>query len=207
MQPAHSFLETSIPMKRLFITAVTALLCCLGAHAQKVAIQTNAIDWAFLLTPNIGLQYAVSQHFSIEAQAKVNAWSFRTSGTEEERMHNEIKSRQQAYALGARWWPWNVYSGWWVGAKIQFQQYDNGGLKALAWLPDNEAGNAYGGGLSAGYSLQLHKHWNMDFGLGLWGGYKTYTVYSCPWCGKTVDKGAKTFILPDQAMISLMYIF
>lgn len=193
---------------RYIITCVIILfLGSFSARGQKVALETNFVDWAFMVTPNVSLQWGVSQHFSLEAQAGVNVWSFRTGGSEQDRMQGELKARQQRFALGFRWWPWNVFSGWWVAAKLQYQEYDNGGLKALVWLPDNEAGDAIGAGVSAGYALQIHKHWNLDFGLGLWGGYKKYTVYSCPWCGKTKDKGAKTFIMPDQATIALTYIF
>lgn len=194
--------------KKYILTSVICLfLATFCGHAQKVAIETNLADWAMLATPNISLQYGVSRHFTVEAQAAVNAWSFRTGGSDGERMQREVKARQQRYALGVRWWPWNVYSGWWVGAKLQYQEYDNGGLKALAWLPDNESGDAVGAGIDAGYSLQVHRHWNLDFGLGLWGGYKKYTVYSCPWCGKTQAKGTKTFVMPSQAVIALTYVF
>jgi len=188
---------------------LTALLLSLttGAFAQKVAVSTNLIEWADFITPNASVQYAAGQHLSLEAAARYNCWSWRTGGTFEERQVNEIKSRQQAYSLGVRWWPWNVYSGWWVAARLQYQEYDYGGLSMMKWIPDNEAGDAFGAVLLAGYALQVHKHWDVEFGLGFWGGYKTYTVYSCPWCGRIVDKGAKTFVLPDQAMISLVYIF
>lgn len=177
------------------------------ANAQTVALGTNAADWACLLTPNVGLQYAIAQHWSLEVTAGINAWSWNTSGVREDRMYRERKMRRQYYTLGARWWPWNVYSGWWLAGKLQFQEYDYSSMKILPWLNENESGSAWGAGLAAGYSLQLHRHWNMDFGLGFWGGYKMYTAYSCPWCGRTVDKGAKAFIMPDQAIISVMYIF
>lgn len=196
-------------MKRFVILIIFSfpLFLSAGASAQKVAVSTNIIGWAGLLTPNASIQHATGQHISLEAAARYNCWSWKTEGTTEQRQTEEVKSRQQAYSLGVRWWPWNVYSGWWVAARLQYQEYDYGGLGKLPWIPDNEAGDAYGGVLLAGYALQLHRHWDLEFGLGLWGGYKTYTVYACPYCGKITDKGAKTFVLPDQAMISLTYIF
>lgn len=186
---------------------VALLMLSLTGHAQKVAVGTNAVDWMYLVTPNMYAQYAVGQHWSLEAKAAVNAWSFNTDGTPEERSEQEVKARSQTYSAGVRWWPWNVYSGWWIGARAQYQEYDNGGLRAIPWLRKNEAGDAYGAALNAGYALQLSRHWDLDFGLGFWGGYKRYTVYRCPWCGKAEESGSKAFILPDQAMLSILYIF
>lgn len=194
-------------MKRYITIILTLLLAGISAHAQKAAVGTNAVDWMYLVTPNMYAQFALGQHWSLEAKGAVNAWSFNTGGTEEERSEQEVKARRQSYALGARWWPWNVYSGWWVGAMAQYQEYDNGGLSSVPWQSLNEAGDAFGASISAGYSLQLSRHWNLDFGLGFWGGYKKYTVYRCPWCGKVEESGEKTFLVPDQAMISILYVF
>lgn len=195
-------------MKRYTILLVSLFLCfSFSAHAQKYAVSTNALEWVDFLTPNASFQYGFSQHWSLEAAARYNCWSWRTGGTFEERQVNEIKARQQAYSLGFRWWPWNVYSGWWVASRIQYQEYDYGGLATFKWLPNNEAGDAFGASILAGYALQIHKHWDLEFGLGFWGGYKLYTAYACPYCGRIVDKGSKWFFQPDQAMISIVYVF
>lgn len=204
MQP---FFHKAFTMKRYILILMAALCCCLPARAQKFAVGTNAVDWMYFVTPNLSFQYGVSQHWSIEAAARVNAWSWRTGGDDAARQQDEIKARQQTYSLGARWWPWNVYSGWWVAARAQYQEYDNGGLKFLPWVPDNEAGDAFGAVIAAGYSLPVHKHWNIEFGLGAWGGYRKYVVYACPWCGKITDEGGKAFFLPDEAVISLIFTF
>ena len=52
----------------------------------------------------------------------------------------------------------------------------------------------------------LNEMWNLDLGMGFWGGYKKYTRYACPLCGVTVDQGEKAFILPD-ARIAIQLIF
>ena len=53
----------------------------------------------------------------------------------------------------------------------------------------------------------LHRNINLGFGRGVWGGYKKYTVYSCPTCGKINEQGAKAFILPNDVLVSLMFTF
>lgn len=68
-------------------------------------------------------------------------------------------------------------------------------------------GDRVGMGLYSGYSLMILPHFNIDFGLGFWGGLDIYRKYSCPSCGLTVDKGEKGFLLPDDLMISIVYVF
>ena len=48
---------------------------------------------------------------------------------------------------------------------------------------------------------------NIEFGIGLWGGYGRYVYYSCPSCGLTTEKGEGAFLLPNDVMISLSYVF
>jgi len=190
----------------LLLSAALLAGAALPARAQRVAAGTNVADWAQFGTANAEVHYGIARHWSAGVNGRVNAWSFRTGGTDEQRMERELKTRVQSYSAGARWWNWNVFSGWWVGLAGQWQEYDNGGVSA-PWLNANEAGDAAGLALSGGYALQLSKHWDLDFGLGLWGGWKRYTVYACPWCGREVEGGEKVFLVPDRVMISLLYIF
>lgn len=177
------------------------------SNEVRFSLSTNTVDWLYFLTPNIDIQYAMSQHWSIDAQARVNAWSWRTGGDFAERQEREIKARQQTYALGLRYWTWTVCSGWWFGAKGQYSEYDNGGIGWVPWVPNNESGEAVGVGIEGGYAYQLSTHWDLNFGFGVWTGVKNYRRYSCSYCGKPVDSGRKTFFLPNEALVSLIYVF
>lgn len=181
------------------------LLVCLTAFsvramaqdALKWSVSTNLADWAYLVTFNVSGQYALARHFSLEAQARWNPWAFG------DWQQNALQSKQRTVSIGTRWWPWYTYSGWWVGARGQYQEYNSGGFKAR----DTEEGDAFGLVMSGGYSLQLAKWLNLDFGLGFWGGYSKYRTYACPNCGRLTGGGEKTFFLPDEMMISAMLIF
>ena len=96
-----------------------------------------------------------------------------------------------------------VYSGWWLGGRAQWEEYNRGGIRT----PETEEGDAWGAALSGGYSLMLHQNINLDLGIGLWGGYKRYTVYRCPTCGKVQEQGSKVFVMPSDLMVSLMFTF
>ena len=53
----------------------------------------------------------------------------------------------------------------------------------------------------------ISRHFNLEFGLGLWGGADLYKRYSCTLCGLSLDSGRKAFVLPDDLAVSLVYVF
>lgn len=183
-------------MKR-FLLLLLLLGTAASASAQRFALGTNAVDWLSLGTLNIDASAAVAQRYSLHIGAELNPWTFRAGDPEK-----QLQMRQTSYWAGFRYWPWHVYSGWWMGADLRYSVYNMGGILRR----DTEEGDAYGMGLWSGYSIMLNELWNLDLGLGVWGGYKKYTRYSCPLCGYILEEGGKPFILPD-ARIAVQLIF
>lgn len=72
---------------------------------------------------------------------------------------------------------------------------------------DTEEGDRYGAGLYVGYTHMLSAHFNLEFGAGLWGGLSSFRRYSCPVCGFIEKIGRSAFILPDDLIISIAYVF
>lgn len=175
-------------------------ICLLIPHvvsAQKVSLSTNILDYAQLGTLNADVSVSVDRRWSLTLGAKYNPFTYKT---DEER---QFQYRQQSYSLGARFWPWHVWSGWWVGSRLRYQEYNFGGV----WSQDTEEGDRLGIGFSAGYTYMLSNHWNVEFGLGFWNGVTKYKVYNCPACGVVKESGNKYFILPDDVMIAFVYVF
>lgn len=185
-------------MKQLkyYIVAAALLLCGANAKAQNIALSTNVAGYAFLGTMNMEASYGVAQHWSLNAGVKYNPFTF---GQEETR----IQARQQTYALGARFWPWHIYSGWWVAGKVQYQEYNVGTYKT----ENTSEGDRYGSGLTGGYTYMLNPHLNLEFGLGVWAGYDNYVRYECPRCGRIVEEGSGFFVLPNDLILSVSYVF
>ena len=175
---------------------VLALLASFSAGAQELAVSTNFLDYANFATLNLEVDGGLTRHLSVGAAVKYNPFTFGQG-------ENAILQRQQTYSAGARWWPWHIFSGWWLGAGARYQEFNTGGISSRR----TSQGDRYGGTLSAGYSYMLSKHFNLDFGLGIWGGYEVYTTYECQHCGSVVDDGEKYFILPSDMIVSLTYIF
>lgn len=169
-----------------------------AANARKFAVSTNILGYANFGTMNIETSYAVARRWTVNIGAKFNPFSFQLPGKD-----TQMQNRQQSYNIGARLWTWHTYSGWWIGAKVQYQEYNTGGIISKK----TEEGDGVGIGLSAGYTYMLHPNLNLEFGLGLWSGVKKFVVYDCPSCGVTQEKGTKGFIMPNDILISIAYVF
>lgn len=178
------------------ILVVGGILVGCTLYGQKFSVNTNLAGYANLGTLNAEVSYGVARKWTVNVGAKYNPFSF-------EGKNGEFRNKQQTYAAGMRFWPWHIYSGWWVAAKLQYQEYNSGGIIS----PQTEEGDKWGMGLTAGYTYMLHPNFNLEFGIGLWGGMKKYAVYSCPTCGLTLDSGTKAFILPNDIVLGVSYVF
>lgn len=184
-------------MIRKIIFATFLLSIQTVSNAQSWSLSTNAGKWADLGTANIEVGVAVSRHLSLHAAAAYNPWTFRRGDG------RQFQSRRQEYEASVRYWPWHIYSGWWINTAARYREYNTGGI----FRSETEEGNALGAAVSAGYSLMLSHHFNIDFGLGLYGGRTAYTAYSCPKCGTITGRGNKWFLLPDDITIAFVWVF
>jgi hypothetical protein len=182
---------------RLIITFILAAMP-LMTSAQNWSISTNLLDYVSLGTLNAEGSVGTGRRMTVNVSARVNPWTY-FKGDADRQMQN----RHQTYAAGIRYWPWHIYSGWWISGMLQYQEYNRGGILSQR----TEEGDAYGISAGAGYSLMLHEHLNIDFGLSLWTGQKTYIAYACPSCGRITDKGSKWFFMPNDIRVSIAYIF
>ena len=185
-------------MKRAFLILVAGLSLSIAASAQDWSVATNLVDYVSLGTLNAEASVAASRHISVGISARVNPWTFHKGDPA-----RQMQNRNQTYAAGIRYWPWHIYSGWWISTAAQYQEYNFGGI----FSQRTEEGDAFGLGVGAGYSLMVHEHLNLDFGLSVWGGQKTYITYACPSCGRITEKGSKWFVMPNELRVALQYIF
>lgn len=185
-------------MKRKLLVLIFCIIS-LQAFAQRVSLSTNLADWSFLGTANLEVGVAVSQHFSLNAGVKYNPWEFTSKKTDVD-VWNKMKTAD----AGIRYWPWYVNSGWWIGMKGRWQKVARTGI----WRPALEESTALGGGLSAGYTLILTKHLNLDFGWGAWcGKYLDYVLYECPKCMEVRENGSRFFVRPDNIVLTVSVVF
>lgn len=186
-----------IDMKRIII-ALSLMTASVLSRGQEISLSTNTMDYANLGTMNVEASYALAQHWSMTAGLKYNPFTWKADNES-----GIMRNRQAVYAAGVRYWPWHVYSGWWMAAKGQYQVYNIGGIRSA----ETQEGDRYGAGLSAGYSYMILKHLNLEMGVGAWGGMDKYIQYSCPRCGRVVKQGDDFFVLLNDVLLSLTYVF
>lgn len=193
-------------MNKRFLT-ITLLLFAIVSTFQitaqerktSVALSTDLVDWAYFGTANLEAGVSVHRHFSLQAGAKLNPWSFKTH-----KLGLDLYHKQTSAYAGFRYWPWYVYSGWWLGAQAQYTGYSETGV----WRHALDTGKALGAGLSFGYTLMLHENLNLEFGAGLWAGRRfQYTLYCCPECLQVRESGPGNFVALNDISISVMYVF
>lgn len=148
------------------------------------AASLNLLDAALLGTAGVSVQYGISRHWSVESVVRYNGWSFREGA---------LYDRRQAFSIGTRWWPWHLYSGFFVKGSAQLEALRRRGMPLFA----DVAGERYGAGLSAGYSLMLTRRLNLDLGAGAWGGRM-----------RNPATGERTwFVAPDGFTAGVMLVF
>lgn len=189
-------INTHSSLRMVFLTAIFLLLG-LSASAQKYSVGVDPVTAAAFGTLNIHGGVAVAKEVSLEAEVRYNPFSYKKKDG------SQMQYKQQTYTAGVRWWPWYCYSGWFFGAAAQYQEYNRGGILS----PLTEEGDAVGLAVSGGYMLMLSKHVNLEFGIGVWGGHKWYTAYSCPRCGRIVDEGRKWFVAPNDLSVAVVFVF
>ncbi len=104
-----------------------------------MSVSTNVVDCANFGTINAEASVALGRHWSLNAGVRYNPWTFGEGA-------DAVQNRTRTVSVGGRWWPWNVYSGWWVGGRAQWEEYNRGGIRT----PETEEGDAWGAALSGG---------------------------------------------------------
>ena len=183
---------------------------CYTSRAQSFSVSTNIVDWADFGTMNVEAGLPLSKHFSLHAQARVNPWQFGLK--EGDASYEDIVDIDKAgfikkkTAIGAsvRYWPWYVFSGFWVKGKVQFCAYDKGG-KFLG--QERRIGDAIGGGIGLGYTWMLNANWNIEVGVTGWAGMTSEAIRENIITPKVTDPEWKKFIQLDEVIVAFVYVF
>ena len=164
-----------------------------NTHKHQYSVGTNLLSWVYFGTANLEFNASLNNHFSVFAGGKYNPFKITTKG------EKDIFHTQKTGYLGAKWWPWFVNTGWWIGMKGQYSDFSTVGIMSSY----TREGVAVGGGISGGYTFMLGRHFNLDLGLGLWGGtYLEYVDYEKP-----DDPKPGMFLKLDNIIVSFTYLF
>lgn len=195
-------------MNRLTGIAIS-LIVVIGisvGYAVRPAVKTNLLYDGALLTPNIGVEVALSQRWSVELSGGVNAWN----------LSNGRKWKHVLLQPEVRYWPCDAMSGHFFALHALGGPFNIGNIGIAERILGNSSdkngafryqGWGAGAGIAYGYSLILGRHWNLEAELGLGFIHARYDIFDCEGCGKKISNDSKTFFLPTKAAINLVYIF
>lgn len=155
---------------------------------QKFAISTNIIDYLDRGTINLGVSLALSRHFSGELQYRNNPFKHGSGD-------DIVLNQKTVYSIGARYWPWICFSGWWIKGAVQAENYVRQNYITAIYGDELKRGTGFGASIGGGYSLMLSKSFNIDLGADIWGGIDT------------TSSGNKAFILPNNLYLCIAYVF
>lgn len=176
------------------------------------------LAWAGIATPNLGAEFPVSENLTLGISAGLKPgpnggslywprWSPFDKDTD-----NPTKWSHLAVIPYIRWWPNEVFRGFFLEGDLMFAHYNIAAIKLPFGIYPNIAdyrlqGDFYGAGLSIGCSIWLTRHINLVLAAGALGGYKNATKYECPWCGGEVGTVQGVTVAPRLDVSVAYHLF
>lgn len=130
---------------------VVMLLAPCGAKAQRLALKTNALDYA-ILSPNLAFEARLSRTISLQLGVSACPISHELGG---------VKFTNFRVEPELRYWFNRPMARHFVALSAGASDF------SLRWNDRNYVGDAVSAGVSYGYALVLGRHWNMEAEVGV----------------------------------------
>jgi hypothetical protein len=187
---------------------LTAGSLCFDAKAQGVSVRTNLL-WDAVSEPNIGLEFPVSEHWSVGANAGIKSWPRWLAWDWDK--ENPTHWRNILVSPEARYYFDEVFQGFFLSADLFYTHFNVGNVKfPFGLYPDAQKyrlqGDLYGGGVSAGYAWRLGSHWRIEAEAGVQVGNVKAGKYECARCGSQIGSTDGAVFVPKLG-INVAYHF
>lgn len=172
------------------------VIATISVQAQKLALKTNLPYW-LTTTPNIGVEWAVSQKISLELSGGYNPWTF---------LPDYMSLRHYQVLPEVRYWFKQPFSKHFLGIHAVYSRYNIGKIPFIPPLEEHVyKGNDYGGGITYGYQIKTGKRWNLEFSIGAGYLYRDYDKYLCIECEDRLDHYKKHYFGITKAAIAIIF--
>lgn len=198
-------------MRRSLIIFFLLLFSGISVNAQRIGVKTNALYLA-TSTPNIGLEYAFADHFSLELEGGYNPWTLDSD--------RNMKAKHFLVSPEVRYWFCEAFNGHFIGINANYTLFNLSGVDVPAvFFPSARSamvledqknrrseGWAAGAGLTYGCVWPIARRWNLEctVGLGYW--YTDYDKFESRKCGLFQEHVSHGAFGPTALGISFIYL-
>ena len=165
---------------------------------KGASLRTNLV-YAASASANLGVDFAIGNHFSLGANFGLKAWPRWLAWDLDK--ENPKKWKHILIAPELRWWPEQVYQHWFVGADLVWSHFNVGNVNfPFGMYPqvreERLQGDVWALGLFGGYSWRLARHWRIEAEAGIGVGYYGAQRYECAHCGAPLGPAEGLAIIP-----------
>lgn len=166
-----------------------------------VALKTNLLTDAALLSPNLKLEFGLSKRTSLELSYIIRPWRNKEKD-------NDKKLLYWFASPEFRYWTCERFNGHFFGIHPFFGEYNVSGYKIPQVFEKDfrYEGTAMGAGISYGYHLILNHRWSLEATVGVGYAYLKYDKFECGKCGNKINNFTKSYFGPTRVAINLIYI-
>lgn len=198
-------------MRRILIIFFLLLFSGISVNAQRIGVKTNALYLA-TSTPNIGLEYAFADRFSLELEGGYNPWTLDSD--------RNMKAKHFLVSPEVRYWFCEAFNGHFIGINANYTLFNLSGVdvpavffssaRSAMVLEDlknrRSEGWAAGAGLTYGCVWPIARRWNLEctVGLGYW--YTDYNKFESRKCGLFQEHVSHGAFGPTALGISFIYL-
>lgn len=186
-------------MARLTLALLILAAWGSSASAQGVFAIRNNILWDATGTPNLGLEFTISDHFTLGFNGSFKPWPRFLAWDND--ASNPARWRYLTLAPELRYYTKQAARpGLFFGANFVYSHFNIGAFDTkIGPFADLQVhrfqGDFYGGTLFVGYGWGLGKHFRLEIAAGGGAGYRQSTEYECARCGAEIgESNGLTFI-------------
>lgn len=187
----------------------TAVADSLQQSQRGLSLRNNLV-WDAAGELNLGFEIPLNNHLSLGANLGLKSWP-RYFFWDTENVDNTKHWRNILVAPELRYWPGNIYDGWFIGADAIYTHFNVGNVTFPFGLykavrDQRMQGDFFGAGVFGGHSWWLGNHWRIEAEAGIGAGYQKSDKYECAHCGSKLGTSSGPVIIPKLG-INLAYNF
>lgn len=193
-------------MKKIHVLFFICVLSFAGVTTAKAQALKINLPTTLVGTPNIGVEFTVSQQLAINADVLWAPYMFKKH---EEVLRALIGTAELRYYVKPKYYYTNdMFDGFYIGPYVMAGNFNFGFYRGEEKESFRRKGWGVSGGVSLGYKMYLSKRFRLDFNLGLGYAHLQYDKYYLggEWAEYPLSyKDTKSWIGPTKFGVHLVY--